>query len=76
MAPSFWVDSAWDKVSLHVGQGLVSLSPSQESLGRGPSFPGGSIHGSILSLLIPQSLRASPLLQVCSGDKDPQIGPL
>ena len=33
-----------------------------------------SIHGSILSLFISWSPRASPLLQACSRDKDPQIG--
>ena len=31
-----------------------------------------SIHGSVLSAFVPQSPRASPLLQACSGDKDPQ----
>ena len=31
MVPSFCAGSAWDKVSLHVAQGFVSPSPSQES---------------------------------------------
>lgn len=42
MVPSFCVGSAWDKVSLHIGQGFVSLSPSQESclcLVQGPFIP-------------------------------------
>ena len=51
---------------------------SSSALGKGlPSQVGGmalSIHGSILSLFISWSPRASPLLQACSRDKDPQIG--
>ena len=60
-----------------VGQGLGSLSPSQEShlcLGQGAFLPWW-VHSWVHSLpFVPQSPRVSPLFQVCSGDKDPQIG--
>ena len=44
MAPSFWVGSAWDRVSLHVGQGLGPCHPPRSptsALGRGAAFPSG-----------------------------------
>ena len=84
MVPSFCPGSAWDKVSLHVGQGFVSPSPSQESclcLVQGALLPwwavsASSIHGSALSPFIPWSPRASPLLQACTKNKDVQTGRL
>lgn len=80
MAPLFWVGSAWDKVSLHIGQGLVKRSHHHprsltSALGRRPSFPVGLywLHPFMSPLSLPlhftvsQSISSAPGLQWGQG---------